>query len=87
LDFATRIHQLRREGQLTHQWAEALLTLSREQGFTQRLATGTILWGWALAAQGQTVEGIAQMRRGLAAFRETGAELARPYYLALLAEA
>jgi predicted ATPase/class 3 adenylate cyclase len=87
LDFATRIHQLRREGQLTHQWAEALLTLSREQGFTQRLATGTILWGWALAAQGQTAEGIAQMRQGLAAFRATGAELARPYYLALLAEA
>jgi predicted ATPase/class 3 adenylate cyclase len=87
LDFATRIHQLRREGQLTHQWAEALLTLSREQGFTQRLATGTILCGWALAAQGQTAEGIAQMRQGLAAFRATGAELARPYYLALLAEA
>jgi predicted ATPase len=87
LDFVARIHQLRREGPQTRQWAEALLKLSREQGFTQRLATGTILFGWALTAQGQKAEGIAQVHQGLAAFRATGAELARPYYLALLAEA
>ena len=87
LDFVARIHQLRREGQLTQQWAEALLMLAREQGFTQRLATGTILLGWALTAQGQKAEGVDQVRQGLAAFRATGAELARPYYLALLAEA
>ncbi len=87
LEFVARIHQLRREGQLTRQWAEALLRLAREQGFTQRLATGTILLGWALSVQGQQAEGIDQVRQGLAAFRATGAELARPYYLALLAEA
>ena len=51
------------------------------------MATGAILLGWALAAQGQRAEGIAQVRHGLDAFRATGAELARPYYLALLAEA
>jgi predicted ATPase len=87
LDFAARIHQFRREGQLTREQAQALIALSREQGFTQRLATGTIMWGWALTAQGQGEEGIAQMRQGLAAFRATGAELAQPYYLALLGEA
>jgi predicted ATPase len=87
LDFAARIHQLRREAQLTQEQAQALIVLSREQGFTQRLATGTIMWGWALTAQGQGEEGIAQMRQGLAAFRATGAELAQPYYLALLGEA
>jgi predicted ATPase len=87
LDFAARIHQLRREEQLTQAQAQALIALSREQGFTQRLATGTILWGWALTAQGQGEEGIAHMRQGLAAFRATGAELAQPYYLALLGEA
>ncbi|MBI3757133.1 MAG: hypothetical protein HY267_04070 [Deltaproteobacteria bacterium] len=32
-------------------------------------------------------EGIAQMRQGLAAYRATGAELQRPSFLALLAEA
>ena len=43
--------------------------------------------GWALAEQGQSEEGIAQMRQGLAAWQATGAELGRPYLLALLAEA
>jgi hypothetical protein len=87
LDFAARIHQVRREAQLTQAQAQALIALSREQGFAQRLATGTILWGWALTAQGQGAEGTAQIRQGLAAFRATGAELAQPYYLALLGEA
>jgi predicted ATPase len=43
--------------------------------------------GWAQVAQGQDVEGLAQMRHGLAALRATGASLRLPYYLALLAEA
>ena len=47
---------------------------------------GAYLWGWALAAQGQAAEGMAQMRHGLAAQQAIGAELARPYFLALLAE-
>src|SRR5262249_4360475 len=53
----------------------------------QWLAFGTILQGWALAEEGQEAEGIAQMSQGLAAYRATGAELWRPYFLALLAEA
>jgi predicted ATPase len=37
--------------------------------------------------QGQDEAGMAQIRRGLAALRATGAALRLPYYLALLAEA
>src|SRR5207245_5342540 len=37
--------------------------------------------------QGQTKEGIEQMHQSMQAFRATGAELARPYFLSLLAEA
>jgi predicted ATPase len=51
------------------------------------LAHGTVSLGWALAEQGQGEEGVAQMHQGMAAWRATGAELCRPYYLALLAEA
>ena len=51
------------------------------------MAWGTILRGWALAEQGQGEEGIAQIRQGLAACRATGAEVWRPHFLALLAEA
>ena len=55
----------RGEGQLTQERAEAAITLTTEQGFAQSwLAVGTILRGWALAAQGQAEEGIAQMKQG-----------------------
>ena len=63
-----------------------MITLSSEQGFPQWLAYGTILQGWMLADNGQE-EGIAQMRQGLAAYRDTGFELMWPYYHALLVEA
>ena len=63
------------------------MALSTEQGFAHWLATGTILRGWALAEQGQREEGITQMHQGLAALRAIGAEIERPSFLALLAEA
>jgi predicted ATPase len=47
----------------------------------------SITRGWALAQQGQTREGIEQMQQGLIAHRATRAEISRPYFLALLAEA
>jgi predicted ATPase len=81
------LHQFRREGQLFQEQAEAAITLSTEQGFPHWLAVGTLLRGWALAAQGQGAEGVAQMHQGLAARRAAGAELGRPLLLALLAEA
>jgi len=79
------LHTFRREGQATREQAEAAMALSTEQGFPHWLALGTILQGWALAEQGE--EGTAQIRQGMAAWRTTGAELARPYFLALVAEA
>jgi predicted ATPase len=63
------------------------VTLSTEQRFPYWLTYGTILRGWALTAQGEGAEGIAQMRQGLVARRALGAELHRPYFLSLLAEA
>jgi predicted ATPase len=51
------------------------------------MAFGSMLYGWALAQQGQAQAGIAQISQGLTAWRATGAETGRPYYLALLAEA
>jgi len=79
-------HQLRHEGQLTQRQAEAVVTLSNEQGFPFWLAWGTILRGWALAEQGQRDEGVAQIRQGLAAYRAIGGEMMRSQFLALVAE-
>jgi TOMM system kinase/cyclase fusion protein len=87
LRFATTLHQSRREPQAAHERGEACVVLADEQGFAEVLAEATIMRGWALAAQGQETEGMAQMRQGLAAYRASGTERQRPYYLALLAEA
>jgi TOMM system kinase/cyclase fusion protein len=95
LFFAAWLHQFRREGHLTHEWAEAAIALAAEHGFAQFVAGATIFRGCALAeryaepgaGQGQVEEGMAQMQQGLAAWRATGAEVLRPYGLALLAKA
>jgi hypothetical protein len=63
------------------------MLLASEQGFAHELAIGTTLRGRALVEQGQVEEGIVQTRQGLDAHRATGAEIARPNSLALLAEA
>jgi len=84
---AALLHQFRREMRVAQDRAEALISLAKEQGFPYMMASGSTLRGWALAHQGQTQEGIEQMSQGLIACRGTGAELARLYWLALLAEA
>jgi predicted ATPase len=66
---------------------ETVFILSREQGFTQYTTLQTILHGWVLTAEGRAEDGIARMQEGITAWRAIGAELFRPYYLALLAEA
>lgn len=80
-------HQFCREAAVVQACAEEDIALSTKLGFAMWLAWGSFMRGSALAAQGQITEGIAQMEHGLAAFRATGAELFRPYFLALLAEA
>ena len=80
-------HQFRREEQAAQACAEASISLATEQGFPYWMATGCLLRGWALAQQGQARDGIGQMNQGLSAFRATGAETLRPYWLALLADA
>jgi predicted ATPase len=87
LHYAARVHQFRREAQLTQETVEASVTLATEQGFAFWSTTGTILRGWALSAQGQGAEGIRQMRQGLTTWRTTGAAISLPQWLALLAEA
>ena len=63
------------------------MLLSTEQGFPDWLAIGMMRRGWALAAQGYSAEGIAQIHQGLAALRAAGVERGRAHWLALLAEA
>jgi predicted ATPase len=87
LHFAANYHQFRRKVCGTQESAEVALSLAKEHGFPQLRAMDSILRGWALVQQGRAKEGIGQMRQGLRAFRATGAEEGRPYFLSLLAEA
>ncbi len=86
LFYAALLYQYYREGRATQKRAETVIVLAREQEFTFWVAGGTLLRGWALAEQGQGEDGITQMCQGLAAWRASGAELGRPYFLALVAE-
>jgi class 3 adenylate cyclase/predicted ATPase len=87
LNWAAGLHQYRGEAQEAQERAEVAITIATERGFPLHVARGTIWWGWALTAQGQVEEGIAQMHRGIAARGATGADTSPPYLLALLAEA
>jgi predicted ATPase/class 3 adenylate cyclase len=77
----------RGEARASQEGAERMMALSTEHGFTLWLALATNLHGAALAAQGRNEEGIAQMEEGLAATAATGAKMARPGLLNLLAGA
>jgi len=77
----------RQEVQLVQEEAEATIALCTELGLGEFWVAEANVWqGWVLAKQGQHEEGIALMRHGMAAFRATGAEIERQYWLALLAE-
>ncbi len=84
--YVALLHQFRREVQATRERAEAVMTLCTEHGFALYLARGTIIRGWAVAAQGDSQDGIAQMRQGLASQHAISTGLGDPHRLALLAE-
>jgi tetratricopeptide (TPR) repeat protein len=72
----------------TAEMEELLATLRREaQEMPFWHAGGLILHGWTVVERGQRERGITLMQQGMQAWRATGAEIARPYYLALLAHA
>ena len=81
------IHQLRREPSDTLRAAETTIKLAQAHGYAFREATGRVLAGWATAALGSPREGIAELARGLAAARATGARMEDPYFQSLLADA
>jgi predicted ATPase len=87
LDFAGWVYQMRREEPMLREQAEALVRFSTEHELRLHGVWGTVLRGEVLAAQGQITEGMAQMREGWLALRDSGTKLNWSYILGLLAEA
>jgi predicted ATPase len=67
--------------------ADVLLTLATAQGFPLFVGSGTCWRGWALAMQGQSEAGLAQLHQGMAVVLAMGQTLTRPLDLVLRAEA
>ena len=87
LVFAAVLHQLRRERPLAQEHADEAIALSSEHGLALYEAMARIIRGWALIGRGNDNEAARQIREGLTAWESTGAQLMRPHFLALLAEA
>jgi class 3 adenylate cyclase/predicted ATPase len=87
LDFAIALHEFRGEIAEAEATARAAIRVSETHGFPFWMALARIRLGWALVAAGDAAGGIGEIESGLASHRATGAELARPFLLGLLAEA
>ncbi|WP_420964580.1 AAA family ATPase [Bradyrhizobium sp. B120] len=86
LYYASLLHQFRRAADRARDCLQQLMACSTERGFSYWEARGSVLQGWLLGEEGHTAEGIRTMLRGIEAVQATGAELAQPNYLAMLAE-
>jgi predicted ATPase len=84
--FDATLGQFCRDAEKTLEQAEATIAIATQE-LSPWLAWGLVLRGWALAEQGETGKGIAQLREGLAGWRATGLRCLEPYFLSLLAEA
>jgi predicted ATPase len=87
LRFASILSQHRRDVAATQAYAEALMALATAQGLGHRVEQGRMLWGWALAMQGDAATGLAHIQQGLEAVQSRGQNLYHSYHLSLLAEA
>jgi predicted ATPase len=87
LDHLALLHLLRGEWGAVQECAQAASGLATAQGFRFFQAHAMLLTGRALAAQGETAPGLAQMRQGLAGIEATGQIQGMVVTLSLLAEA
>jgi class 3 adenylate cyclase/predicted ATPase len=76
----------RRRSDETSSYAGRVVELCEEHGIPQWAAGGRILKGWAAISQGDAERGIELFRDGVAAWRNAGARLWLPLFLALEAE-
>ena len=77
----------RRRSEDMRSYASSVVSLCNEHGLSHWMACGRILEGWAAASRGEVDHGIELLRAGVAAWRNAGARLWLPLFLALEAEA
>ncbi len=80
------VEQCRGDVAAAEECAQALIELSREQGFAVPLAFGRCISGWARAQSGELEDGAEELREGIGSLRERRAKFWQ-LPLALLADA
>ncbi len=85
--FVAQVHQYRLEADIVRSHAQAAISMCESHGFESFRAQAVVLLGWGTALEGDSEQGIAQIREGLAAWKSTGTGMRRPYFLSLLADA
>jgi predicted ATPase len=87
LDLAAFVRQYLGDAAAARPLVDEALAISETHGLALMGAMASVLRGWVVAREGAPQEGMAEMRRGFAAQLTTGAELLRPWWLCLIAEA
>jgi len=80
------LHLLRRETTATRESGESMIAHCSEKGFPPFIPMGKIFRGGALAGAGEFVEGVGELRQGIAGVRATGTEYTLPLFYAWLGE-
>ena len=83
---AAHVYQLRRDPAQTLHWATEAAALGEEHGYLYASSFARALKGWALSMSGQPAGGLVLIQEGIARLNHIGANMDRPYLLALLSE-
>jgi DNA-binding SARP family transcriptional activator len=86
LDYSALLHVFRGDSRAALERGREGVEVCTRHGFAYYMAIGNIVTGWAAAAEGDTGQGLVQLRGGMEALRVLGAEIRLPYYFALLSE-
>lgn len=86
LQFAGKLHMIRREAQAAQERVEEILELSTTYGFISLTAIETFMHRWTRAEQGRRREDVAQMAQILSEWRTARMDFARAYYLTGMAD-
>ncbi|MXV83879.1 AAA family ATPase [Candidatus Poribacteria bacterium] len=87
LHFKAVLYQHKNEVEMVETTATQMLRICQEHGFSLWEAAATVMKGWALTELNRSEAGIAMIRKGIAAWEKTRAELLLPLFLTLLAQA
>jgi DNA-binding winged helix-turn-helix (wHTH) protein/predicted ATPase len=87
MNFAARLHLCRGEAAAAEGHAREGLRYAQEQGLTPMVAMGQVLHGWSRTFLRDDDTAIGELREGVARWQSTGARLATPYWMYLLASA